>query len=806
MNKILIRLLVLVILGSGFSSFGQEVREELIQNAWKARWITGPGDITNPFRVASDKSLKEYGVFKFRKTFNLDSKPSSFVVHVSGDNRYKLYVNGTQAVHGPARGDLYFWNFETIDIAPYLKSGANVVSAVVWNDGEVKPEAQITYLTAFILQGDTEKEEIINTDDSWITIKDESYQPRAVSVPGYYVAGPGEFVDMNKHVENWTDASINETGWSKARALGAGTPKEAARNGRGWMLVPSPIPHMEMTLERLQSTRRVTGAQVPAGFPAQKASFTIPANTEATILLDQGHLTNAYPTIEFGGGKNAAIKMAYAEGLYAPGQNGRPGPKGNRNEVEGKIFIGKADSVISNGKPSQSYTPNWYRTYRYLELSVKTGAEALTINDLYGTFTGYPFEKASDLVVDNDDMHKIIEIGWRTARLCAHETYMDCPYYEQLQYIGDARIQALVTMYNTKDHRLVRQALDLMDHSRLPEGITLSRYPTDLDQQITTFSLWWVAMVYDYYMYGDDPEAIKRLLPGTRQVMSFYERYQQADGSIKDLPYWLFTDWNRTEGWDFGQAPIGENGESSVLDLQLIYVLRLAAAVEKGAGINELGQDYLDRADQLEATVKRKYWDAAKGLFADTEKHDLYSQHANSLAIVSGVVEGAEARGIAEKMLSDSSIAPATIYFKFYLHQALTMAGMGNDYLNWLDIWKENIDMGLTTWAETSEVSTSRSDSHAWGSSPNIEFYRIILGIDTDAPGFAKVKIEPHLGELKTISGTMPHPSGGDISVSYKMNNNKLSAEINLPSGVDGTFVWNGKTHNLKSGKNSFNL
>lgn len=799
--------MVLVMLCATWPIHGQQVREELLQNPWSARWITGPGQNLSPFRIASDKTLKEYGVFKFRKTFNLDSKPGKFVVHVSGDNRYKLYVNGTQVVHGPARGDLYFWNFETVDMAPYLKAGSNVVSAVVWNDGEFKPEAQITYLTAFILQGDTEQEEILNTNDSWITIKDESYQPRAVSVPGYYVAGPGEFVDMNKHVENWTAASIDETGWTKARTLGAGTTKEAARNGRGWMLVPSPIPHMEMTVERLQSTRRAEGVQVPSGFPAQKTSFTIPANTEATILLDQGHLTNAYPTIDFGGGKNAAIKMAYAEGLYlVDSETGRASrEKGNRNEVDGKIFIGKADSIISNGKASQSYTPNWYRTYRYLQLSVKTGAEPLTINDLYGTFTGYPLQKTSNLVVDNDDMHTIVDIGWRTARLCAHETYMDCPYYEQLQYIGDARIQAMVTMYNTKDHRLVRQALDLMDHSRIPEGITLSRYPTDLDQQITTFSLWWVAMVYDYYMYDNDHESIERLLPGTRQVMSFYERYQQEDGSIKNLPYWLFTDWNRTEGWDFGQAPIGENGESSVLDMQLIYVLRLAAEVEKGMGINELGEDYLERARQLEATVKRKYWDDAKGLFADTEKHNLFSQHANSLAILSGVVKGDQAKKVATNMLAVKSIAPATIYFKYYLHQALTEAGMGDDYLNWLDIWKENINMGLTTWAETSEVSSSRSDSHAWGSSPNIEFYRIILGIDTDAPGFAKVKIEPHLGDLKNISGTMPHPMG-DISVSYEMKNNKLSAKISLPSGVDGSFVWKGKTHTLKSGENSFNF
>ena len=91
-------------------------------------------------------------------------------------------------------------------------------------------------------------------------------------------------------------------------------------------------------------------------------------------------------------------------------------------------------------------------------------------------------------------------------------------------------------------------------------------------------------------------------------------------------------------------------------------------------------------------------------------------------------------------MLTDTTLAPASIYFKFYLHQALVKAGLGNDYLNWLGIWRKNLDMGLTTWAEISDINNARSDCHAWGASPNIEFFRIVMGIDSDAPGFRKLK------------------------------------------------------------------
>lgn len=135
-----------------------------------------------------------------------------------------------------------------------------------------KPESQISYLTGFILQGNTPAEEILNTNCSWKTIRDESYQPLSVKVPGYYVTGPAELVDMNKHVSGWEKTEFDDRKWVKARAIGPGVTKDAAVNSTGWMLVQSQLPQMEMTVERLASVRRSEGVQIAGGFPAAKAS------------------------------------------------------------------------------------------------------------------------------------------------------------------------------------------------------------------------------------------------------------------------------------------------------------------------------------------------------------------------------------------------------------------------------------------------------------------------------------------------------------------------------------------------------
>ena len=786
------KLFLFIILFFSQFSFGQEITPDIRKHDWNAQWISVP-----------DINPNGYGVYYFRKSIELSSVPKTFPVHVSADNRYKLFVNGKLVSLGPARGDLLHWNYETVDLAPYLHSGNNVVAAQVWNEGEYRAEGHLSSRTAFILQGGTTESEILNTNETWKCIRDNSYSPVPVQMQTFYVAGPGEKVSIALRPNNWNTVSCDETEWKASKSLFPGLPKNILGFPGvldSWLLVPSSLPQMELKEQRLQKLGQAEGISVPSSFPVTQTKITIPANKTVSLLLDQTFLTNAYPSLIFSGGKDGIITIGYQEALFSEYPE-----KGNRNEVIGKTLIGRVDSILSDGTEKQIFTTMNYRTYRYLELKITTKESPLVLEDIYGTFTGYPFQFNAKLESDNPELQKMMEIGWRSARLCAMETYMDCPYYEQLQYIGDGRIQALVSLYNSGDDRLLRNALNQMYYSQQPEGVTASRHPSSTPQYISTFSLWYIAMLHDYMMYGGDNEFVKDKLQSTRNVLDFFKRYQAEDGSLRDVPYWTFTDWVNAEGWEAGTPPMGKDGCSSSLDLQLLWAYQVAASLEHNLGLEELVADYTKKAEQLKKTIKAKYWDEKKQLFADRIEKDLFSQHAGILAILTGTVSSEEAKDMAQKIVSDSTLAPASIYFKFYLHQALTKAGFGNDYLSWLGKWRENMDMGLTTWAETSEVNDTRSDCHAWGSSPNIEFFRIILGIDSDAPGFSKVKIEPHLGGLKEIGGEMPHPNG-KIKVKYSHSENSLRATIDLPVNTSGVFVWDGKTYELKSGNNSLKL
>jgi hypothetical protein len=752
---------------------------------WRARWISVP-----------DSPAQEYGVYHFRRTFELAAKPASFPVRVTADNRYVLYVNGKRVGFGPARGDLNHWRYETYDIGPQLQAGRNVLAAVVWNAGAEGPIAQNTHETGFLLAGES-----VDTGSGWKCIRNEAYRPEPVTrqiMPyGYYAAGPGDHVDGSRYPWGWEETGFDDSEWKAPVAGTAGGPRDMRDSPSRWMLVARPIPPMEMTPERLARVRKASGAEVAQGFPAKRAPVHISARTSATLLLDQNYLTTAYPELTVSGGKGAKLTVGYAEALYAPDSSA----KGNRDEVEGKRFLGYQDVFIADGGAQRNFSPLWWRTYRYVQLTVETQDEPLTIDDFAAIYTGYPFVRKARFDAGSAELDKILEVGFRTARLCAHESYMDCPYYEQLQYAGDTRIQALVSLYMTGDARLVRNAIEQLDSSRTPEGATYSRAPSRLQQYIPPFSLWWIGMVHDYWMYQQDPQFVKQMLPGVRSVLAFFAARQKQNGSLGAMPWWNFVDWAKE--WRNGVPPADPDGASALLDLQLLLGYQWAARMEEALGYNALGTQYAADAARLKTTIQNTYWDAGRRMYSDTAGKKNFSQHAQALAVLAGLVEGEAARDLINRAADDRGITQCTIYFRHYLHSALTAADAGDRYLDMLGEWRAQLGRGMTTWAEMPEPS--RSDCHAWGASPNYELFRTVLGIDSAAPGFAKVTVRPFLGKLEKAEGSIPHPKG-EIAVTLVRKGSGLEAAVTLPAGVPGEFIWRGQKRTLNPGSNKLSF
>jgi alpha-L-rhamnosidase len=151
------------------------------------------------------------------------------------------------------------------------------------------------------------------------------------------------------------------------------------------------------------------------------------------------------------------------------------------------------------------------------------------------------------------------------------------------------------------------------------------------------------------------------------------------------------------------------------------------------------------------------------------------------------------------RVLSDSTLIPASYYFSFYLLEALQKVGLGDRYIEQLAPWHTMLALGLTSAPEKPEPT--RSDSHAWAAHPNYGLLATVLGVRPSSPGFRTVRIAPALGPLRSAQGRVPHPRG-DIDVSLVRDGaSGLRALVSLPAGVSGRFEWNGRSVQLHAGR-----
>jgi hypothetical protein len=755
--------------------------------AWSAEWI-----------ASADGPAREDNVSYFRKSLPLEKVPAQFLVDVSADTRFELYVNGRRVGNGPALGDLHHWHYETFDLSGYLSSGSNLIAAMVWNHGTISALSHMSSRTAFLLSAEDAANAAVNTGARWQASREMGRGVAPSGARGYYAAGPPESMDGRKMDWNWDSPESDPGRWTGARSLGRAAVRGVQDSGTPWMLVRDPLPPMSYAPISAGRVVRVSGlgATAPASL---EEPLTAPPHSEVTILVDRGTLTTAYPTLETSGGRDASIGLTYAEALYDADHK-----KGNRNETADRHIEGVRDQIVSDGG-KRTYRTLWWRTWRYLQVEVRTGETPLTIEKLSGFYTAYPFQAVAHFESDDAELARIWETGWRTAQLCAHETYMDTPYWEQLQYIGDTRIQALISYGVAGDDRLARQALQAFHNSLMPDGLTQSRYPSSLTQIIPPFSLLWVGMLHDYWQYRDDPAFVSSLVPGTRGVLDWFAARQRPDGLLGQIEWWPFVDWSPPD-FVSGVPPQDADGGSSALTLQFIEALRNAAALEDEFGEKDRARQYRERERRASEALLRLNWDEGAGLLADTPARKHFSQQANALAVWLDVIGTARQQAVMRKVLAAGNgtpMSPASYYFRFYVARAMVHAGLGDLYIPQLEPWRNMLQLGLSTWAETPEPT--RSDSHAWSAHPTFDLMTIVAGIGPGAPGFRTVAITPHLGKLQHAAASMPTPHGA-VEVSYDRRNGNWSASIKLPENVSGKLSWRGRMLPLHAGAQTVEL
>ena len=502
----------------------------------RASWIWS-AEATHAAPAPDAATPSHYQVRLFRRTFEVaDAKTARLEVHVSGDSRYLFFCNGELVGRGPAKGDVNHHFYESLDLTPRLRPGRNVLAALVLDMSRVAhrptqlgaPCSVMTYAGGFVLDGVVwgageggagAAAEDVSTDASWKVAVDTAhrFQNEATTFEGYQ--GYFEHRVSRLIPSGWTAVEFDDARWPAATVL---YKAELLVNRRDptspYGLVPRMIPALE---------ERALGAPFKAVFlPGGRdapvdwsklveggTALTVPPHTSVELIVDVGELTTGFPQVVTTGGAGSTVLLTYAEALRLPWGTpgakllGRQQPLANlashfADESTGWTFDrrGKISGWRDRWEPAgnagatpagtgEIFEPLHWRAFRYIGIAVTTGDEPLEIRALGYRFTAYPYHVAAEFACSDVRLERIWRAALRTMRLCSHETFEDCPYYEQMQYAGDTMITSKLAMLTTGDCRLTKQALYHFDWSRLSDGLTQSRFPSRLVQIIPSWSL-----------------------------------------------------------------------------------------------------------------------------------------------------------------------------------------------------------------------------------------------------------------------------------------------------------------------------
>ena len=443
------------------------------------------------------------------------------------------------------------------------------------------------------------------------------------------------------------------------------------------------------------------------------------------------------------------------------------------------------------------FEPFWFRTFRFIELTVQTEEEPLWIYTLDYEETGYPLMVRTHVETSDPSLKSIWDMSERTLRRCMHETYEDCPFYEQLQYTMDTRSQILYTYAVSADDRLARKAIDDFARAQRSNGLLNCSYPNMNPNVIPGFSIFYILMVYDHMMYFGDKALVRRYMPAVDRILAYFDRHLTPDGLVEkvggvnlEARYWSFIDWAVEWNPTTGMPTAGLKGPITMESLLYVYGLQHAACLAEYIGRMDTASEYRERARQVQKAVRR-LCRQADGLLTDgpcellMEEGEVPVLHSSQQVQVFGVLTGTldpeSGRRNLIRTMEEKGHPQCTVAMSFYLFRALEKTGLYEKTNSLWDAWRKMVYDGCTTCIESENYA--RSECHAWGALALYEMPSAFLGVRPAAPGYEKIQVSPHAEYLDWAEGTVKTPAG-DVRVSWARKGEKLDLNVEAPEGI----------------------
>ena len=435
------------------------------------------------------------------------------------------------------------------------------------------------------------------------------------------------------------------------------------------------------------------------------------------------------------------------------------------------------------------------RAFRYIY--IKTALKNL---DVTMDYEYIPFETKGTFECDNELFNKIYDVCVRTFHLNCREGFLDGIKRDRWIWGGDAYQSARINSYLFADPSIVRRtAIGLIGKEPIEQHINT----------IIDYSTLWIIGLYEYYMAYGDAKFLKRIYPMAVKLMDFCETRLNENGFIVEKNEgegflmgadWTFIDWSE----------IDKTGAVCAEQMLLAKAYSVMAFIADLLGLDS--KCYSEKSESVKRKINEFYWNDELGAFIDSYESgkNNVTRHANIFAVMYDIATPEQTKRILKNVLkNDTIIKITTPYFEGYELDVLGKLGeLGaiEEMLN--SYWGGMIKLGADTiWEEFNPELTglehyamygskyTKSLCHAWGAGPVYLFGRYYLGVYPTSSGYDTFNVEPQLGGLNKIKGTVP-VNGGEVKV--YLDKEKLCVTA-TKSG--GTLIWNNKKYELEENK-----
>ncbi len=635
----------------------------------KAKWIW----------TGAQVGIDEYG--DFYSEFEFSGKKTELVI--SADTNYAVYLNGELCTFGQYADYPHDKVYDVVDITDFCKRGRNSLAIIVWYLGIGTTQVYYPGNAALMF-------EVFEDGVSVLASSEQTLSRKSVS----YVHHRNKMITPQLGPSFTYDAT-QEDAWMSGELCGFTDSCLVQQN-----LPLRPRPNKKLELGEVTEGKLLKSV------------------TPCDVIYDLGVNTVGFFYIEAECESEEKILVAYGEHIADGCVRRLVGPR----DFSVEITLKKGRTVYMN--PFRRLGAKYLEVFSQNPISIKK----IGIGP-----TSYPIEIKPAPAEITKAQREIYDTCVRTLTLCMHEHYEDCPWREQALYCMDSRNQMLCGYYAFGEYQFPRSCLELISKERRADDLLGICYPMIHDYAIPSFSLHYFAECREYLDYSGDMAFIREIYPKLKSILDAFLGRMQAPGALL-LPfadtkrYWNFYEWTDNLALD-------DEEKLHIPDIALNTLLSLALS-HMEAICDKLGveNDYAEIKKKLNANIKDTFYSAEHHWFYDRLDGDCTkSILGNALAILAGVIEGAEAEILCDKMLSDPSFTWVSLSMQCFFYDAL-LAVNREKYAEYIlhdieKIYRPMVDYGVGTVWETvlgeADFEQAGSLCHGWSAMP-IYYYNIL--------------------------------------------------------------------------------